>query len=247
MPLNKICYICGRGFGTHSIGIHIPQCIDKHTRRMATLAPSERRALPSMPPGYRQHVLGLAPEPKQYRSDATTTNNNNHNNTHMNNNDSIPTTRSTKQQQYQQYAETTSTAGYQCRRCGRNFAFDRIDKHEGVCKGTQVLKKGGGVLAQQYRADKYGVVHNHNTNTDRNDYDQYSYQQQHQQPQHQQQQQQQSSRAAPVRSSGRQRHTSSSSRGVASNWRAKHQEFQAAMRSAKQVQTALANGADIRR
>lgn len=59
MPLDKICYICGRGFGTASIGIHLPKCQEKYLARMSVAPPGERRPLPQMPPGYEAQVLGI--------------------------------------------------------------------------------------------------------------------------------------------------------------------------------------------
>lgn len=43
------CYVCGRLFGTASIGIHEPQCLIKWTRENDSLAPHLRRPVPTKP------------------------------------------------------------------------------------------------------------------------------------------------------------------------------------------------------
>lgn len=43
------CYVCGRLFGTASIGIHEPQCLIKWTRENDSLAPHLRRPVPAKP------------------------------------------------------------------------------------------------------------------------------------------------------------------------------------------------------
>lgn len=43
------CYVCGRLFGTASIGIHEPQCLIKWTRENESLPPHLRRPVPTKP------------------------------------------------------------------------------------------------------------------------------------------------------------------------------------------------------
>lgn len=43
------CYVCGRLFGSASIGIHEPQCLVKWTRENDRLAPHLRRTVPTKP------------------------------------------------------------------------------------------------------------------------------------------------------------------------------------------------------
>lgn len=157
MPLDKICYICGRGFGTASIGIHLPKCQEKWVLRNAALAPSERRPLPQMPPGYEYAVLGQ-PRPRTQATssslDATPVGGNRNANQNQNiirggggnAGDGMG-----RRMSLGSSAAPSYFVGSACRSCGRNFAPDRIDKHERVCKGqVKILKKGEGAISQQY-------------------------------------------------------------------------------------------------
>ena len=47
MPVT--CYICGRDFGTRSIGIHLPNCQKKWDQEQDKLPKSQRRDLPKPP------------------------------------------------------------------------------------------------------------------------------------------------------------------------------------------------------
>jgi hypothetical protein len=44
-----ICYICGREFGTKSIDIHEPQCLEKWRIQNAKLPREQRRPEPKKP------------------------------------------------------------------------------------------------------------------------------------------------------------------------------------------------------
>ncbi|GFO34224.1 Zinc finger protein 474-like [Plakobranchus ocellatus] len=48
-PRTVICYICGREFGTKSISIHEPQCLDKWKVQNAQLPKEHRRPIPKKP------------------------------------------------------------------------------------------------------------------------------------------------------------------------------------------------------
>ncbi|CAI6348079.1 unnamed protein product [Macrosiphum euphorbiae] len=52
------CYVCGRLFGTASIGIHEPQCLIKWTRENDNLAPHLRRPVPTKPELIIDEVTG---------------------------------------------------------------------------------------------------------------------------------------------------------------------------------------------
>ncbi|XP_025200688.1 zinc finger protein 474-like [Melanaphis sacchari] len=52
------CYVCGRLFGTASIGIHEPQCLIKWTRENDSLAPHLRRPVPTKPEVIIDEVTG---------------------------------------------------------------------------------------------------------------------------------------------------------------------------------------------
>ena len=53
-PFTRICYICGRQFGSKSISIHEKNCIDKWKAHQAKLPKSERLPLPRRPEGWDQ-------------------------------------------------------------------------------------------------------------------------------------------------------------------------------------------------
>ena len=55
-PKSYVCYLCGRQFGSSSLGIHIPKCLDKWAAREAAKAPGERRA-PPVPPAELEDPL----------------------------------------------------------------------------------------------------------------------------------------------------------------------------------------------
>lgn len=48
-PPTMVCYICGREFGSKSIAIHEPQCLEKWKVQNAKLAPGQRRPEPKKP------------------------------------------------------------------------------------------------------------------------------------------------------------------------------------------------------
>uniref|UniRef100_A0A2C9JJT7 C2HC/C3H-type domain-containing protein n=1 Tax=Biomphalaria glabrata TaxID=6526 RepID=A0A2C9JJT7_BIOGL len=50
-PKTVICYICGREFGTKSISIHEPQCLDKWKTQNSQLPKEMRRPVPRKPEG----------------------------------------------------------------------------------------------------------------------------------------------------------------------------------------------------
>lgn len=48
-PPTMVCYICGREFGSKSISIHEPQCLEKWKVQNAKLPPGSRRPEPKKP------------------------------------------------------------------------------------------------------------------------------------------------------------------------------------------------------
>ena len=48
-PKTVICYICGREFGTKSISIHEPQCLEKWKIQNNQLPKEQRRPIPKKP------------------------------------------------------------------------------------------------------------------------------------------------------------------------------------------------------
>ena len=49
MPKFVLCYVCGRKYGTQSIEIHEPQCLEKWHIENAKLPPNIRRPPPRKP------------------------------------------------------------------------------------------------------------------------------------------------------------------------------------------------------
>ncbi|CAF1607824.1 unnamed protein product, partial [Didymodactylos carnosus] len=49
MPKFVLCYVCGRKYGTQSIDIHEPQCLEKWHIENARLPPNMRRPAPRKP------------------------------------------------------------------------------------------------------------------------------------------------------------------------------------------------------
>ena len=52
------CYICGRDFGSRSIGIHLPNCQKKWEAAQEKLPKKERRPLPTAPENFEKVVSG---------------------------------------------------------------------------------------------------------------------------------------------------------------------------------------------
>ncbi|WAQ96544.1 ZN474-like protein, partial [Mya arenaria] len=50
-PPSMVCYICGREFGTKSIAIHEPQCLEKWKAENSKLPKGQRRPMPKKPDG----------------------------------------------------------------------------------------------------------------------------------------------------------------------------------------------------
>lgn len=57
-PRTVTCYICGRDFGSRSIGIHLPSCTKKWEQEQEKLPKKERRPIPSAPPDFDKVVKG---------------------------------------------------------------------------------------------------------------------------------------------------------------------------------------------
>jgi len=57
-PSFVTCYICGREFGTRSIGIHVPKCLEKWEAQQEKLPRGERRQAPSPPENYNKILSG---------------------------------------------------------------------------------------------------------------------------------------------------------------------------------------------
>ncbi|CAG9583565.1 conserved hypothetical protein [Leishmania major strain Friedlin] len=118
------CQLCGKGFGSASINIHIPQCYEKAIKRWQ-LNPQGPR--PVMPPLHGKPAakasnggpsgIAFAGQPCGAGMSAV---------------------RSLQMQSMPpESVEPESTNLHPCSKCGRTFNFDRIAYHESVCKGDQ--------------------------------------------------------------------------------------------------------------
>ncbi|XP_050738026.1 serine/arginine repetitive matrix protein 1-like isoform X4 [Eriocheir sinensis] len=70
-PGFRECYVCQREYGSRSIEIHEPQCLEKWRARNASLPKSRREATPSPPPGHPLHEAqqqqgDMSPSPAAY-------------------------------------------------------------------------------------------------------------------------------------------------------------------------------------
>ena len=57
-PAFVTCYICGRDFGTRSIGIHVPKCQEKWEAQQEKLPRAERREVPRPPENFQRILNG---------------------------------------------------------------------------------------------------------------------------------------------------------------------------------------------
>jgi len=48
-PRTLVCYVCGREYGTRSLGIHLKTCIKKWEMEQANKPKKDRKALPNPP------------------------------------------------------------------------------------------------------------------------------------------------------------------------------------------------------
>mmetsp|Transcript_4283 Transcript_4283/g.7500 ORF Transcript_4283/g.7500 Transcript_4283/m.7500 type:complete len:246 (-) Transcript_4283:113-850(-) len=60
-PKSVTCYICGRGYGTSSIGIHLPQCEKKFLEIESRKPKKERRPLPKAPTALQEKLESGGP------------------------------------------------------------------------------------------------------------------------------------------------------------------------------------------
>nr|CAJ2481467.1 unnamed protein product [Leishmania braziliensis] len=121
------CQLCGRGFGSASINIHIPQCYEKAIKRWQ-LNPQGPR--PIMPPlrgkaaakasNTESSVIAITSQPRGA---------------------GISAVRSLQMQSMPpESVEPSSMNLHPCSKCGRTFNFDRVAYHESICKGDRKRK-----------------------------------------------------------------------------------------------------------
>ncbi|XP_077971630.1 zinc finger protein 474-like [Styela clava] len=117
-PRFPVCYICGREFGSKSISIHEPKCLEKWNIENMKLLPKMRRPQPKKPE--------LLPSLKGGGTQSAS---------------------KQQVQDYNDLAWQSAMAQLiPCERCGRTFLLDRLEVHLRSCKGksrpqTVILKK----------------------------------------------------------------------------------------------------------
>ena len=60
-PKSLVCYICGREFGTASLGIHLKACRKKWDAEQEKRPAHQRKACPQPPAGFEEAARGLVP------------------------------------------------------------------------------------------------------------------------------------------------------------------------------------------
>nr|CAB3268005.1 ZF(C2H2)-149 zinc finger protein [Phallusia mammillata] len=108
-PGFRVCYICGREFGSKSIDIHEPKCLEKWKLENQKLPRKMRRPIPEKP-----QILPTLVGNNKYQSDAQFVN------------------------AYNENAWKAAQAQLlPCSRCGRTFLPDRLEVHLRSCKGVK--------------------------------------------------------------------------------------------------------------
>ncbi|KAG5463875.1 hypothetical protein LSCM1_00048 [Leishmania martiniquensis] len=121
------CQLCGRGFGSASINIHIPQCFEKAIKRWQLDPQGPKPVMPPLhgkPTGKASNAgsCGVAFGEQPCGG-------------------GVSAVRSLQMQRMPpESVEPANMNLHPCSKCGRTFNFDRIAYHESVCKGNQKRK-----------------------------------------------------------------------------------------------------------
>ncbi|KAH9582299.1 hypothetical protein LSM04_009529 [Trypanosoma melophagium] len=122
-PRFRTCPLCQQGFGTASLGIHIPQCYEKAIKRWRLNPIGPMPVMPNINRAPPQGGKNIMPESACGNG--------------------VIGARSLRQQSnvndIPEYAGDNANL-HPCSRCGRSFLFDRIAYHESVCKGNMKRK-----------------------------------------------------------------------------------------------------------
>lgn len=111
-PPHVVCYICGRLYGTTSISLHIPKCLEKWEMENAQLPRHLRRKPPQRPTGWGTTPLSSDPRERGAQLDAM--------------NDLA-------------FAASQNQL-VPCENCGRTFNPDRLPVHQRSCRLNSPLK-----------------------------------------------------------------------------------------------------------
>jgi len=109
MPVT--CYICGRDFGTRSIGIHLPNCQKKWDQEQDKLPKSQRRDLPKPPEDFDKVLSG------EIKGKALQKMNN------------------------KAFEDYNDTALMPCEHCGRTFLPKSLTSHQKLCTEHSPMTK----------------------------------------------------------------------------------------------------------
>eukprot|EP00873_Tetraselmis_striata_P004724 jgi/Tetstr1/424988/TSEL_015458.t1 len=118
-PKTYNCYLCGRGFMSRSLGIHLPQCLSKWVANESQREPGKQRAPPMPPPELAD------PATSQLRAfkDGVA--------------EGVLPRRAADIEAFNKrmgaHWDQASLAG--CPKCGRTFNWEALEKHEKGCKG----------------------------------------------------------------------------------------------------------------
>lgn len=116
------CYICGRDFGTRSIGIHIPSCTKKWENEQEKLPKSNRRPVPQAPENFDKVISGEIKGKDLIK---------------MN------------QKAFDDYNETSLQS---CQWCGRTFLPTALEHHRKACTEERPMVKSKGGYTSQMKA-----------------------------------------------------------------------------------------------
>lgn len=111
-PPHVVCYICGRLYGTTSISLHIPKCLEKWEMENSQLPRHLRRKPPQAPTGWGNTSLSSDPRVREAQLDS------------MN----------------EMAFQASQNQLIPCENCGRTFNPDRLPVHQRSCKPNNPLK-----------------------------------------------------------------------------------------------------------
>lgn len=111
-PPHVVCYICGRLYGTTSISLHIPKCLEKWKMENAQLPRHLRRKPPQQPTGWGNTALSNDPRERAAQLDSM--------------NDIA--------------FQASQSQLVPCENCGRTFNPDRLPVHQRSCKPGNPVK-----------------------------------------------------------------------------------------------------------
>ena len=111
-PPHVVCYICGRLYGTTSISLHIPKCLEKWEMENAQLPRHLRRKPPQRPAGWGNTPLSSDPRERAAQLDSM--------------NDIA--------------FQASQSQLVPCENCGRTFNPERLPVHQRSCKPGNPLK-----------------------------------------------------------------------------------------------------------